>query len=335
MKRRDFLTGLLLTAATAASTQAQQKVKVHRLAVVAPVDPVSALSETGSSLPYRAFFERLRQLGFVDGQNLEVMRYSGEGHSERFDEMVKEVVNLRPDVVFVNSTRLLLSFKQATTAIPIVSIMADPVRVGLVTSMARPGGNITGVAIDQGIDALEKRFELLKQAVPGISKLGILVSRPWWEKMTSGDKGGEPARGLNIETMSPFESLYWREEDNRPAFERMAREGVDGIIVTEQNENWVYGRSVIALAKEFKLPAIYPASMFVKAGGLMSFGSVGEDLFRDCARIIAEIFNGANPANIPISQPTKWEIGLNLKTAKELGVEIPPSLLVQANEVIE
>jgi putative ABC transport system substrate-binding protein len=215
--------------------------------------------------------------------------------------MVKEVVNLKPDVIFVNSTRLLFSFKQATAAIPIVSMMADPVRAGLVTSMARPGGNITGVAIDQGIDALEKRIELLKQAAPRISKLGILISRPWWEKMTRGDKIEESGRGLSIETMSPFESLYWREEDNRPAFERMAREGVDGIVVTEQNENWVYGRTIITLSKEFRLPAIYPASMFVKAGGLMSFGFVVEDLFRDSARIIAEIFNGANPAYIPIS----------------------------------
>jgi putative tryptophan/tyrosine transport system substrate-binding protein len=249
--------------------------------------------------------------------------------------MVTEVINLKPDVIVLTSTRLLFSFKQATTTIPIVSVMADPVRLGLVASMARPGANITGVAIDQGVDAFEKRFELLKQAIPRVSKIGILASRLWWEKMTSGAKVGEVARGPSIETMSPFESSYWREEDNRPAFERMVREGVDGIIVTEQNENWAYDRSVIALAKEFKLPAIYPAGIFVERGGLMSFGFVGADLFRDCARIVAEIFNGANPANIPISQPTKYEIGINLKTAKELGIEIPPSLLVQANEVIE
>jgi putative ABC transport system substrate-binding protein len=307
-------------------------VKVHRLAVVAPVDPVTALSKTGSSPPYRAFFERLRQLGFADGQNLEVMRFSGQGHSEGFDELVKEVVNLKPDAIFVNSTRLLFSFKQATTTIPIVSAMADPVRVGLVASISRPGGNITGVAIDQGIDLFEKRLELLKQAAPRTSKLGLLISRTWWLRT---DKVGQEAPKPSIEVMSPFEASYWREEDNRPAFERMVREGVDGIIVTEQNENWVYGRSIVALAKEFKLPAIYPASMFVEVGGLMSFGVVPDDLFRDCARIIAEIFNGANPANIPISQPTKYELGINLKTAKELGIEIPPSLLVQAHKIVE
>jgi putative ABC transport system substrate-binding protein len=163
----------LLLTATTASTQAQQKGKVHRLAVVNPVDPVSEMSETGNRA-YRPFFERLRQLGFVEGQNLEVMRFSGEGHSERFDGMVKQVIDLKPDVIFVPNTRLLFIFKEATATIPVTSIMADPVRMGLVGSMSRPGGNITGVAIDQGVDAFEKRFDLLKQAVPRISKLGIL-----------------------------------------------------------------------------------------------------------------------------------------------------------------
>ena len=115
----------------------------------------------------------------------------------------------------------------------------------------------------------------------------------------------------------------------------MVREGVNGIVVTEQNENWTYSRLIVALAKEFRLPAIYPALIFVEGGGLMSFGFVGVELFRDCARIVAEIFDGANPANIPISQPAKYELGLNLNTAKELGIEIPPSLLVQADRVIE
>jgi putative tryptophan/tyrosine transport system substrate-binding protein len=332
VKRREFLASLAAASVLpSARAGAQQKVKVHRLAGVVPTDPVSVLSETGPAPPERAFFERLRQLGFVDGQNLEVMRFSGEGHSERFDEMVKEVVNLKPDVIFVTSTRLLLLFKQATTTIPIVSLMADPVRVGLVASMARPGGNITGVAIDQGVDLFDKRFELLKEAVPRLSKLGLLISRAWMERI----KVGEAARKLTIEFMSPFDALYWREEDYRFAFERMVREGVDGIIVPEQNENITYGRTIIALAKEFRLPAIYPVLIFVEWGGLMSYGFVPVDLFRDCARIVVEIFNGANPANIPISQPTKYEIGLNLKTAKELGIEIPASLLVQADKVIE
>ncbi len=329
MRRRDFLTALLITL-TARGTQAQRG-KVHRLAVVNPVTPISAMSETGTAR-YRAFFERLRQLGFIDGQNLEVMRFSGEGRSEHFEDMVKEVVSNKPDVIFVTSTRLLFIFKEATTTIPVVSVMVDPVRIGLVFSMARPGGNITGVAIDQGTDLFDKRLELLKQVAPRISKLGLLISRPWWKET---DKVGKETQKPSIEVVSPFEGQYWREEDNRPAFERMVREGVDGIIVYEQNENWVYSRSIIALAREFRLPAIYPALIFVEQGGLMSYGFIPEDLFHDCARIVAEIFNGANAANIPISQPSKYQLGLNLKTALELGIEIPSSLLVQADKLIE
>ena len=251
--------------------------------------------------------------------------------------LVKEVVNLKPDAIFVNSTRLLFSFKQATTTIPIVSAMADPVRVGLVGEHFA-----TGWQHHRGSDRSGDRC-FLKSVWSCSSRRRQELPRAWypaWTHLTNlvavrTDKVGQEAPKPSIEVMSPFEASYWREEDNRPAFERMVREGVDGIIVTEQNENWVYGRSIVALAKEFKLPAIYPASMFVEVGGLMSFGVVPDDLFRDCARIIAEIFNGANPANIPISQPTKYELGINLKTAKELGIEIPPSLLVQAHEIVE
>ena len=334
MRRRDFVIGLLLTATTA-SAQAQQKAKVYRLAVVDPINPISDLTEAGELPYYRGFFGRLRQLGFVEGRNLEIERYSGEGHPERFVHMVSEVVNLKPDVIFMVSTRLLIMLKGATATIPLVGVMADPVRFGLVASLARPGGNITGVAHDPGIEFYDKRYKLLKEAVPTASKLGILVSQAFLEKTTAGAATREGARRAGIEIVLPIEALYWGEEEYRPAFTRMAREGVDGIIVIEQNENWTYRRSIIALAKEFHLPAIYPDRIFVELGGLMSFGVDWVDSGRDCARVVAEIFNGANPGNIPISQPTKYELCFNLNTAKALGIEIPPSLLVQADKVIE
>jgi putative tryptophan/tyrosine transport system substrate-binding protein len=334
VKRRDFVIGLLLSATTA-SAQAQQRAKVYRLAVVDPINPLPDLTEAGGLPYYRGFFERLQQLGFVEGGNLEIKRYSAEGHSERLADMVSEVVNLKPDVIFMASTRLLIMLKGATATIPLVGVMADPIRFGLVASLARPGGNIAGVAHDPGIEFYSKRYQLFKELAPRASKLGILLSRPFVEKTTSGARYAEVARRAGFEITLPFEELYWREEDYRPAFDRMAQEGVDGIVVTEQNENWTYRRLIIALAKEFQLPAIYPDRIFVELGGLMSFGVDWVDSGRDLARVVAEIFNGANPANIPISQPTKYELSLNLKTAKALGIEIPPSLLVQADEVIE
>jgi putative tryptophan/tyrosine transport system substrate-binding protein len=334
MKRRDFLIGLALTAA-AASARAQQRGKVYRLAVVDPINPVSDLTGAGGLPYYRGFFERLRQLGFAEGQNLEVKRYSGEGNPERFADMVSEVVNLKPDLIFVFSTRLLMAFKRTTTTIPIVSVMADPVRYGLVASLARPGGNITGVSHDPGVEFYRKRYQLFKEMVPRTSKLGVLVSRPFVEKTFGGAMVAEAGRTLGIELILPFDVLYWREEDNRPAFERMAREGVDGIVVTEQNENWAYRRTIIALAKEFRLPAIYPDGVFVELGGLMSFGPDWTDSGRDCARVAAEILKGASASEIPISLPTKYGLSLNLKTAKALGIEMPSSLVLQADKVIE
>jgi putative ABC transport system substrate-binding protein len=326
MRRRDFVVGLLLTATTA-SAQAQQKAKVYRLAVVDPINPISDLTEAGELPYYRGFFERLRQLGFVEGRNLEIKRYSAEGRSEHLADMVSEVVNLRPDAIFMASTRLLIMLKGATTTIPLVGVMADPVRYGLVASLARPGGNITGVAHDPGVRFYAKRYELLKEVAPRASKLGTLISPRLLEYAGATELTAELERA-GFELVLPSRGgPVWGEEECRAAFAHFASNHVDGIVVSEQNENWTYRRLIIALAK--------PDRMFVELGGLMSFGVDWIGSGRDCARVVAEIFNGANPANIPISQPTKYELSLNLKTAKALGIEIPPSLLVQADKVIE
>jgi putative ABC transport system substrate-binding protein len=337
VRRRDFLIGLLLTTNTA-STDAQQKPKVYRLAVVDPISPVTDLAEDAELPYYRGFYGRLRQNGFVEGQNLEIYRYSGEGYFERFGDVVTEAILLMPDAIFLVGTRLLLALKGATTSIPIVAIMVDPVRYGLAVSLARPGRNITGVAYNPGHDLYEKRFKFLKEVVPNVSKIGILASRTFIES-TAGRSAvaerKEAARRAGIELVFPIEAVYWSKDEYRAAFAHMVREGVDRILVTEQNENWTYRRSIIAFANEFRLPAIYPDRMFVELGGLMSFGPAWIDFGKECGRIVSEVFNGANPANIPISQPTKYELSLNLMTARHLGINIPPSLLARADLVIE
>jgi putative ABC transport system substrate-binding protein len=212
--------------------------------------------------------------------------------------------------------------------------MVDPVRYGLAVSLTRPGHNVTGVAHDPGPDLYKKRFQLLKVAVPKATKVGILASRAFIER-SGVAKRKATARRAGIGLVFPIEASYWREDEYRAAFARMAREGVDLVIVTEQNENWTYRRSIIALAKEFGLPAIYPDRMFVELGGLMSFGPAWIDLGKECGRIVSEIFKGANPANTPISEPTKYELSLNLGTAKHLEIDMPPSLIAQAAEVIK
>ncbi len=184
----------------------------------------------------------------------------------------------------------------------------------------------------------KKRFQLLKEAVPNVSKIAFLGSQAFIEG-TETRRGvaerKEAARRAGIELMFPIEAPYLREDEYWAAFARSARQGVDGIVVSEQNENWTYRRLIIALAKDFRLPAIYPDRMFLELGGLMSFGADWVALGRDCALVVAEILNGANPASIPILQTTKYRLSLNLKTAKALGIDIPPSVLVQAGKVIE
>jgi putative ABC transport system substrate-binding protein len=291
----------------------------------------------GAELPYyRGLFETLEQLGYTEGGNLEIKRFSAEGRSERLSDMISEAPNLKPDVIFAFGTRLVLIVKGATTTIPVVGLMADPVRFGITRSIARPGGNITGVTHDSGTGAeTAKRSELLRQVLPSFSKLGVLIS-PVFLTPNRLAEANETARRSGYELEFPSGGDFYRsEKECRALFARFMSNRVDVISITETNENWAYRRLIIALAKEFKLPAIYPDRIFVELGGLMSLGPNWLDLGRDCARVVSEIFNGANPAGIPISQPTKYEITLNLKTAKELGIQVPPSVLVQADQVIE
>jgi putative ABC transport system substrate-binding protein len=333
VRRRDFLISLLLTTNTVIA-RAQQRPKVYRLAVVDPISPVTDFAEDGELPYYRGFYDQLRRNGFIEGRNLETYRYSGEGYFEHFGDVITEAILRKPDAIFLVGTRLLLALKGATKSIPIVVIMVDPVRYGLAVSLARPGRNITGVAHDPGPDLYKKRFQLLKAAVPNASKIGILASQAIIER-SGAAKRKATARSAGVELVFPIEAAYWREDEYRAAFARMAREGVDRVLVTEQNENWTYRRSIIALSNEFRLPAIYPDRMFVELGGLMSFGPAWIDFGKECGRIVSEIFNGANPANIPFSKPRRYGLSLNLKTAKGLGIDMPPSLLAQADAVIE
>ena len=163
------------------ATDAQQPGKVYRIAIVHPTDPVVAMRETSGNPYYRALLEELRGLGYIEGQNLVVERYSGEGRTERHAELARHVVNSKPDAIYVFSVALIRSFKAATTTIPIIAFSADPVAHGFATSLARPGGNITGVSIDAGLEILDKRVEVLREAVPTASKVAFLARRDTWE----------------------------------------------------------------------------------------------------------------------------------------------------------
>ena len=277
-------------------------------------------------------FEELSRLGYVEGQNLVVERYSGEGRTEHYVDLARDVVNTHPDLIFSQSTRLALNFKTATTTIPIVTTTADPIAGGLVSSLARPGGNITGVSVDAGSEIMGKRLALLL-ATSKLSNARYLVSQLGWERVSGAavrEASGRLGISLAGETMSSF-----NEQEYQRAFNSMEHERVDGILVSDEGEHFTYRRLLVELAAKTRIPASYAYREHVELGGLMAYSFDLEDLFRGSARQVAEILKGANPGDIPFRQTTKFQLVINVKTAKALGLEMPSTLLLRADEVIE
>jgi putative ABC transport system substrate-binding protein len=180
MRRRDFTTGLLLFAATQPA-RAQQRATPHRIAIFHPAIPTALLTETGGGSAWRAFFGELRRLGYVEGQNLIIERYSAEGHHERYADIAREIVTRNPNLIVTGTNPVVSAFRAATSTIPVVAFMIDPLKAGLVTSLARPGGNLTGITLDAGIEIWGKRLELLKEAVPSTARAAFLGMREGWE----------------------------------------------------------------------------------------------------------------------------------------------------------
>ena len=306
---------------------------MHRLAIVHPSNPVAELTETGNR-GYVAFFKELRQLGYVEGQNIAVERFSGEGRTEHYAELASKVVGRNPDLILTHTSRLVLNFKAATTTIPIVGLMADPVRFGIVESLARPGGNITGVSTDAGQEIWGKRLDLLREVVPGTSKVGYLASRWNWESPIAITALQEAAKRMGISLIGPpLEGT--EEQEYRRVFEALTRSQPGALIVSDSAENLTYRRIITELAATSGLPALYPYREQATAGGLMAYAPDLLDLYRRAANNVRDILNGAKPSDIPVYLASKFELVINLKTAKALGLPISPSLLVRADEVIE
>jgi putative ABC transport system substrate-binding protein len=337
VRRRTFIAGLSL-AASVGRAQAQQTGKVYRIAMVEPFLPVAEMSETShdpfEARAYAEFFHELRRLGYVEGQNIVVERYSGEGRSEQFHALAAVVVRSNPDLVYVVSPPLLLAFKAQTKSIPIVGLTGDPVALGAVSNLARPGGNITGISVDAGIEIWGKRLDILKEAVPKLSRLGFLVTLTLWgNKGTALLKEASEKRGISL-VGSPLDSPI-AEAAYRRAFAAMAQEGADAVLVGDEPEHLQNRRLIVELAETGRLPAIYPWREAVESGGLMAYAFDALDMIRRIAGEIDQILRGTKPGDIPFYQASKFELVVNLKTTKTIGLRIPDSLLARADEVIE
>ena len=334
MRRREFL--WLLGYGAAASwislAAAQQTSKVYHIAIVSNATPVSEMTETGNRR-YRAFLKELRRLGYVEGQNLIVERYSGGGPLERYRGLVREIVRSSPDVVLASTANLVADFKAHTTTIPIVAAIYDPVALGLVESLARPGGNITG-ATAPAIEIGGKRLGLLKEAIPRLSRVGLLIAPALMgEQGTAMLKEASKKAGITL-VGGPLENPFG-ETAYRRAFAAMVQERAEALYVADQGENLANRRLIVELAEKHKLPAVYPYRAFVETGGLMAYETDVADEYLHAADAVAQILKGIKPGDIPFYLAHKFTFIINLNAAKALGVKISPTLLARADEVIE
>jgi putative tryptophan/tyrosine transport system substrate-binding protein len=333
MRRRDFL-GVLGGAALSPpfGARAQQPQKQHRIAFVHSGIPADLLTETAGPFWVRQFYQTLRQLGDTEPGNLVVERYSAEGRSDRFAALAAAVVSRNPDVIVTNSNGLVKTFTMATATIPIVGITGDPIAGGLVTSLAHPGGNFTGVSIDAGFEIVSKRLQILKEALPRATKVAYLLSNAWDERTMSSYREAGLQLGIAL-TGKVLPEV--NDAQLRRAFAEMAQQRFDAALVDEGGSFLALRALIVELAEKHRLPMIYPYRDYVDLGGLITYAPDLGELAQRMANDVHQILNGAKAGDIPFYQPTKFQLLINLKAAKTLDLNVPSSLLLRADEVIE
>jgi putative ABC transport system substrate-binding protein len=326
--RRSVVTVILAVGLSVMSpaVQAQPPAKLARVGYLEP----------GVAGPGTPFFDAFRQgladLGWVEGRNLALELRAAEGRYERLPDLAAELVRLKVGVIFASSTPAAVAAKRATTTIPIViGRVADPVASGLVASLARPGGNITGWT-HQGLELRVKYLDLLKEAVPGATRIGVLwnPANPIHGPSLKSVEAAVQALAVELQPVGARKS-----EEIDGAFATLARRRVQALVVFQDGMFLARGSQLIALAARHRLPTLYATTELVRDGGLMGYGVNLPAMYRRGAWFVDRIIKGARPADLPVEQPTTFELVVNLGTAKALGLTIPPAVLARADEVIE
>jgi putative ABC transport system substrate-binding protein len=316
------------------ATEAQPPAgKVPRIGLLSPSAPFDAgRNPSDLAVLFAAFREGLRELGYVEGQNIKIESRWAEANYDRLPGLAAELVGLKVDVIVTYGTPTSLAAKRATSTIPIVmAAIIDPVASGLVTNLARPGGNLTGQSM-MSPDLVGKQLELLKEVVPKVSRVALLHNPANPGNAPQAQHGQDAARALGVR-LQLLEARGPSEIDS--AFAAMTNEQAGAVIVLVDAILQGNRTRITDLAARHRLPAVYGLSEYAEAGGLLAFGPSRLDLFRRAATYVDKILKGAKPADLPVQQPTKFELVINLKTAKALGLTIPPSVLVRADQVIE
>ena len=327
MRLRTVILCLVIAAATAPfDADAQLAGKVYRIGSL-----TTASRDAGA--PYiKVLEDRLRELGWVEGRTVAFEHRYADLRPERFPDLAAELVRLRVDVIVAPSNPAIAAARQATTTLPIITVVAiQPVEAGFVASLARPGGNVTGLTYDVTPETSGKRVQLLKEVVPGLSRLAVLKTpvlpddTPYW-KATEDAAGtlGMTVQAVDVRGPGDFDG----------AFAAIARQRADGLYVWLHATTITHRSRIVDFAARNRLPAVYESREFADAGGLMAYGVELRDLYRRTASYVDRILKGAKPADLPVEQPTKFELIINMRTAKALGLTIPQFVLIRADEVI-
>ena len=328
--RREFIA--LLGGGAAAWPLAARAQRAHGLSTSARIAFLGAESASTNQHFFDAFREGMREHGYIDGQNVTFLERWAEGRSERFPELIEELISLKADVILALSLPAALAAKSATTTVPIVFIASDPLASGLVRSLARPAGNLTGLSLALGDEFSSKWLELLKEAVPNVTRVAVLWNpvNPATSHYVTVLRDAAEKLGVRLQLQAVSDP-----DQFDGAFATIVAESAQALIVVVDPVTARYRERVVGLAMRNRLPTMYGFREFVDAGGLIAYGVNVPHLCRQAAVYVDKIIKGAQPSDLPVEQPTRFELVINLKTAKALGLEIPPTLLALADEVIE
>lgn len=330
MRRRDVLAGLFAAATTSASWAVEEN-RVHRLAVCSQF-----AINFSTTLIWPRFFDRLRQIGFVESKNLIVDRYVTEGRVERYAEIARTVVQAKPHVIAIDFDHSFISqVAKETTTIPIVATFGDPVAAGIVKNMGRPERNVTGVSLDAGIEMQGKHLEILRQAVPSASRVAYLSNRADWEGAW-GQMAREAGQRLGVSIVGIAMERSAGESDYRQAFDNMVRQSIQALMANGLPPNFGHRELIVELALKGRLPSItWWPDLVEKGNAFLSYAPDYPYYFDLWAEEVGQALNGAAPADIPIQQATKLLLEINLRTAKTIGVDVPSTFVLMADRVIE
>jgi putative tryptophan/tyrosine transport system substrate-binding protein len=328
MRRRDFI-ALTAASALACSAHAQQPARQRRIGIVLPgwdgtkINPIEA-----------EFLDGLVRHGYVEGRNLIVDRYAAMGSMDRFPDLAAKVASNHPEVILTGAPPMTLALKAATQTIPIVTVIGDPVALGLVSSLARPGGNVTGITVDAGAELSGKRLSLLRETRPDATRLAYLSSSQAL-KQPQAAMVKQAAETLKLSLLHIDLGNSLNEGAYKAAYDSVAKAGAELLLVSDEPQHLPNSKVLVGIAAKAQIPAMYPFRDLVVAGGLMAYYRDLFDAFRQVADQVAQILDGGNPAEMPFRQPTFFKLSISTKAARAIGIIVPPTLLASADEVIE